>query len=68
MHRRLLLAGTGIAIVLGSLLVAFLVVLDVNQPKSHRFVIPAGYEGWLCLVFNSSDDKPLPVNAVLKLV
>lgn len=60
MHRRLLIVSAGITIILGGLLVAFLFVLDVNRPKSHRFVIPARYEGWLCLVFNASDGKPLP--------
>lgn len=54
---RVLVALAGVAL-LGSW--ALLWFIDYNTPKRNRYVIPAGYKGWLCVLYAVPGAAPLP--------
>src|SRR5262245_52643261 len=57
-----------VAVIVVSAFIALLWFLDSNNAKRNRYLIPAGYKGWLCVSYAVPGAAPLPKEDGFNLV
>jgi len=62
---RLLILGL---LLMGIAFIAFLWFIDTNTPQQNRYLIPEGYNGWLCTSYGVPTARPLKIEDGFRIV